>query len=73
MARAQLALFSVDDRLTKHSGPATHRSKGGAGFESAIWGWLVSPASRPLNFFYFMYQFWIIYGLDELRLDWCAL
>jgi hypothetical protein len=25
-------------------------TKGGAGFESAIWGWLVSPAGRPLNF-----------------------
>ena len=28
--------------------------KGGAGFESAISGRLVSPAIRPLNFFYFM-------------------
>ena len=31
--------------------------KGGAGFESAISGWLVSPAVRLLNLFYFMYQF----------------
>ena len=29
-------------------------AKGGAGFESAISGWLVSPAVRLLNFFYFM-------------------
>jgi hypothetical protein len=47
--------------------------KGGAGFESAIWGWLVSPAGRLLNFFFFMYQFWVIYGPDELRLGCCAL
>jgi hypothetical protein len=26
-------------------------AKGGAGFESAIWGWLVSPASRLLIFY----------------------
>ena len=38
------------------------------GFESAILGWLVSLAGRLLNFFNFMYQFWVIYGLDELRL-----
>ena len=49
------------------------QSKGGAGFESAISGQLVSPAGRLLNFIYFMYQFWVIYGLDELRLGWCTL
>jgi hypothetical protein len=48
-------------------------AKGEAGFESAIWGWLVSPASSLLIFLYFMYQFWVIYGLNELRLDWCTL
>ena len=30
------------------------RRKGGAGFESAILGRLVSPAVRPLNFLNFM-------------------
>ena len=30
-------------------------------------------AGRLLIFFCFMYQFWVIYGLDELRLGWCAL
>ena len=47
--------------------------KGGAGFESAISGRLVSLAGRLLKFFYFMYQFWVIHGLDELRLGWCTL
>ena len=53
--------------------PSWRNCKWGAGFESAISGRLVSPAGRPLKFFYFMYQFWVIYGPDELRLGWCAL
>jgi hypothetical protein len=28
-----------------------HFYQGGVGFESAIWGWLVSPAGRLLIFF----------------------
>jgi hypothetical protein len=31
--------------------------KGGAGFESAIWGWLVSPASRLLNYYFLCTNF----------------
>ena len=52
---------------------ALAEDKGEAGFESAIWGQLVNLASRLLNFFNFIYQLWVIHGLDELRLGWCTL
>ena len=44
-----------EGRIKKVIRGTENMAKGGAGFESAISGWLVSPAVRPLNFFYFMY------------------